>query len=175
MINYGGEDFLEIPGHPGYLASKNGKILSLRRNKKNPYPMLRRQFDRRGYRAVNLCIDGKATKHCVHRLVAAAWLGPPHPQNLLINHKNGLKWDNRAENLEWFSPRENLLHAKQILGVNRDGERSHNAKLKDCDVLQAKRLHATGEYSFSKLGLKFGVDRKAISNAIQGKTWKHLR
>src|SRR3990167_11158931 len=64
----------------------------------------------REYVRVSLRRDRRQTAHPVHRLVADAFLGsrPPGHQ---INHKNGNKTDNRAENLEWVTRNENQLHA----------------------------------------------------------------
>lgn len=77
----------------GGSAFKNGKVLSLRKNTA-------------GYSVVNLAKEGKICTKTVHRLVAIAFL--PNPNNYpFINHINENKEDNRIENLEWCTPRQN--------------------------------------------------------------------
>lgn len=51
----------------------------------------------------------------IHRLVAEAFLGPI-PDGMVVNHKNGIRDDNRLENLEYISQRENIIHARDVLG-----------------------------------------------------------
>lgn len=51
----------------------------------------------------------------VHRLVVTAFISEV-PQNMVINHKNGMKTDNRVENLEIITQQENVLHAINVLG-----------------------------------------------------------
>jgi hypothetical protein len=54
------------------------------------------------------------------------------------------------------------------------GERHHNAKLKEADIVEIRRLHATGEWRLRELGVKFGVDPAHISLIVQRKRWGHV-
>lgn len=77
----------------------------------------RKQYhDKDGYSIV--CLDGK--KHRVHRLVAKTYIDNPDnkPQ---VNHINGVKDDNRVENLEWVTASENLKHAYRVLKCTHSG------------------------------------------------------
>lgn len=57
--------------------------------------------------------DGTYRDELVHRLVAKEFI--PNPDNKeYVNHINGIKSDNRVENLEWVTPSENNLHAREI-------------------------------------------------------------
>lgn len=69
-----------------------------------------------GYFVFHRCVkeDGKIkTKNCVvHRIVALAFVKNPDPEHKSqVNHINGRKEDNRAANLEWTTPQENMIHA----------------------------------------------------------------
>ncbi|WRW34648.1 HNH endonuclease [Staphylococcus phage CF5] len=83
----------------------------------NRYVTKRPRHDKDGYLMISTRKeDGSTTTARVHRLVAEAFI--PNPYNKpVVNHKNGIKDDNRVENLEWATISENTKHGYDVLGV----------------------------------------------------------
>ncbi len=98
---------------------------------------------------LTVCLGAKT--YTAHRVVAMAFI--PNPENKPeINHKNGIKWDNRVENLEWCTRLENVTHA-------RFGGRWH-MKIKDSDVLFIRqKFKELGKHELAKM---FNVDPSYI-------------
>lgn len=108
------EYWRDIPGHPNYQASDLGNIRSKNYHNTGLPKNLNQSKASNGYMRVSLPCGGKPRGVGVHRLVASAWIPNPSAKSQ-VNHKNGDKEDNRVENLEWVSPKENSRHAADIL------------------------------------------------------------
>lgn len=96
-----------------YEIGSDGSVWSLDYNHTGQRKRLRQYLDQDGYPYVFLQNNGKRTKLVIHRAVAKLFLPfprPPFPTPLQVNHKNGKRADNRLENLEWCTSRENTIH-----------------------------------------------------------------
>lgn len=98
------EQWREIPDHPGYWVSSDGRI-------RHPRGFYRPWKLNTGYMQIKI----KHSAHSVHRLVAHAFCSGWF-DGAVVNHRNGVRDDNRAENLEWVSHSRNLRHAYSDLG-----------------------------------------------------------
>jgi len=94
-----------------YEVSSKGRI----RNKKTGRILI--PFLSRGYYKVYLCNDGERKMCPIHRSVARAFIPQTELTMPIVNHINGIKTDNRVENLEWCTLRENSSH-QYLLQVN---------------------------------------------------------
>ena len=115
-------EWRHIPGYEGlYCCSPAGRIKSLERvvkrrdglNHTVPERVLTPVKHTHGYQQVTLCKNGKKERWLVHRLVALTFL--PNPEGLpCINHKNEVKDDNRADNLEWCTTAYNNTYGDRV-------------------------------------------------------------
>lgn len=108
------EMWLPVYEHEGlYEVSNFGRIKRCARTDANRHfwpEMIVRSFSSRKYRRVGLFKDGEQVKHQVHRLVGFSFI--PNPNNLpQINHKKGIRHDNRSWMLEWSTSSSNHKHA----------------------------------------------------------------
>lgn len=118
-----------IPGFEHASASADGHIYSTHPGNRwgGKLHQLKPADNGRGY--LRVMLDKKS--RCVHRLIAATFLGPI-PAGMEVNHKDGDKRNNAASNLEYVTRAENMRHAhKAGLAKARIGERHHKAILSD--------------------------------------------
>jgi len=117
----------------------------------------------------------KRTRTSFHRLVAIAFI--PNPDNLpCVNHKNGIKDDNRVENLEWCTYSENEIHSKDVLKKTYAfGEKSGSAKLTEQKVLAIRRLYSINpKYNRKNIAKKLGIHPFSLNDIHRRKSWKHI-
>lgn len=116
----------QIKGYEGlYEVCSDGAIISMPRQKRLPNGKSCQSKERvlsparigtEGYEFVYLRKNGKSHRHYVHRIVAENFLEDIKSGNV-VNHINGIKYDNHLENLEWCCQSDNVKHATRVLGL----------------------------------------------------------
>lgn len=166
----------QIKDFPGYYINKKGEIFSNKyhpiKNKNNKMQKLKLHLDTNGYLSVMLYKEKIPTRVRVHRIVAETFLVNPEnkPQ---VNHINGNKSDNRAENLEFCSCSENVKHSYSFLHhkicpnmLGKKGQRSPLSKI----VLQIKNGNIIAEfYGTYEAERITGCKQQSICNCCNNK------
>lgn len=162
-----------IEGYEGiYAVSDTGEVMSMN-YKKSKLPGLMTQRIRRRYPSVFLSKPGHKEKNFpVHTLVAAAFIGP-RPLGMAINHKNGIRTDNRVENLEYCTNSRNSKHSFEIGLQCNKGEQHSQHKLTE-DAVRDIRRRAIGAASKRALAIEYGVSYSTIHYVVIGKRWGHV-
>ena len=131
--------------------------------------ILKHAIVRKGYHCVTMSSHGTIARKQVSHLVAAAFIGP-RPSGLLINHKNGVKSDNRVENLEYVTEQENNIHAVRTgLRVAKGRSLHGNAKLSESDV--SIILSLKGVELQRNIASRFGITQSQVSRLHSGEAW----
>lgn len=165
-----------IKDYPNYKVSNMGNVMGKSGN-------ILRPFDRckngpkplRGYLTVHLCSNEVKgfDNHSVHSLVMKTFVGP-RPEGMVINHKNGIRWDNRLENLEYCTQSYNRKQTFILGRQSYRGEKNNSSKLTEDEVKQIVKLYETGLYTYKQLAKKYGLHISGISNIFNGHCWSYL-
>jgi hypothetical protein len=160
----GMEKYKKIRGHEKYSISNLGNI-------KSADTLLSPPVYSTGYKVVKMFNGGKYVRETVHRLVAKEFI--PNLKGLpFVNHINGIKTDNRVENLEWVTNKENHIHAMNT-GLKAKGESHGVSILNNSSVIEIKKLLSDG-LSQRKIAAKYGVCQATIKDINLGVTWRHV-
>lgn len=114
---------------------------------------------------------GRPQNLLVANIVAQAFLGL-RPKNKEIDHVNGDPLDNRVENLEYVTPKENSRRA--IRRITEEERRKRHGTLSEDQVREIRKLHAGGMPP-KKIEKKTGVDSGVIYHIVNGKTYKWVK
>jgi len=116
-------------------------------------------------------IGGKAMR--IHVLVATTFLIRPEGK-MHVNHKNGIKLDNRLENLEWVTPKQNVRHAIENGLMNTRGTNHAHARI---DFNIVKKIRELKQNGFTSPNIKYmlGLDigERHIRDIINRKCWDY--
>lgn len=166
------DEIRRVEGWPEYYISKAGILYSCKRAARalisgGLYP-IKTKLNSRGYPEAGLfrkLDDGTKQRKFfrIHQLVCNAFIDKPADWNEKVyepNHINGIKTDNRVENLEWLTRSENVLHSYHVLG---------REKL-------LRPIYYDGVYygSIVELAKKSGFNQKSINTVLSRGSKKYL-
>jgi hypothetical protein len=143
-----------VPGLPGYEVSNSGSLRNVTTCKVLKLHRLK------GY----ACVTIKGRRQRVHRLVAAAFLGP-RPDGQEVNHLDSVRDHNEPHNLEYVTRSGNMMHAGRAGRLGKAqlrGSANGQAKLSDARMLLLEQLYYLREWTSAELGVAFSVSSSRV-------------
>lgn len=176
------EAWVSIPEYEGiYEASNMGRVRRIYASSREPI-LLSPSSNKHGYLMVTLTRAGKERTMKVHRLVALSFLGQPG-HGLVVNHKDGVKSNNKPSNLEYVTYAENSAHAHRMGLVKLARGADHGSvkkrdrfllgwiktrKVNDDQVALIRQL-AKDRVPQTQIALQFGVTKSFICGVVSGR------
>ena len=180
------EEWRDVPDYEGYYQVSNlGRIKSLTRTYKRKNHngehevkvrerIIRTRVGKNGYAYFVACKPKQKDKTLtVHRLVGLTFLKDSYFEGAIINHINGVRDDNRPENIEWVDYSQNSIHGI-MYGNHKTGSECNWAKLtkEDVDFIRENYEYRGKVWNTCTLAEKFGVDRRSIGDIVNHRRWK---
>jgi hypothetical protein len=165
------EEWRRIADYGGhYQISSFGRVRRIL--KSGGYRLRKTDMSLDGYLRVTLCWEGQRTVRPIHALVFRAF-HQELPSGMTVNHIDAVKTNNRPQNLEAASRKQQGEHAKRMNRYLR-GESHCRAKLTDAQVISIRRLYQSGILGTHRLAKQFGVSQPTIWSVVRGRSWSHL-
>lgn len=154
---------------PQYEISNMGRVRNTSDKKiKNIY-----DNHKSGYIYIQYSNNGKCRSKKLHRLVAELFCDNPDNKET-VNHINGIKSDNRSENLEWLTHLENMKHAYENgLIPAMKGEKNGRAKLTDNLVHEICKDYVNGLHYYDVME-KYNITKNQAEKIYRRTSWKHI-
>lgn len=179
-MNFDNEKWKYIDGYgKDYEVSNFGRVRSWKGNgmvKSRPLEprLLKPNTNRDGYPYITLSKNKIPKSLTVHRIVAKAFV-PNTDNKPCVNHIDGDKENNIADNLEWVTYSENSKHAYNA-GLSNiiKGEKHVGAKLTRENVLDIRAVHNHGWFTQKEISEAYGVSQSKISHIVNRRSWRHI-
>jgi len=159
-----------IAEYPRYAATPDGKIYSFKSDQ-----FLKPIMTPNGYYKVSLCKHGSTKQISIHRIVASLFCKREDGATQ-VNHINGIKSDNRYQNLEWCTASHNMKHAYSMglaKGISKWGESNSCSKLTEVEVEQIITAFMQGK-SQKQVAKLVGVNLNTVRQITSGRTWRSV-
>ena len=173
------EQWVLVNGTDRYYVSNMGRLATLSWKSKSilngQVKVFTPALDANGYYRTMILLDGKFKTIKMHRLVADHWVVNQFnkPQ---VNHNNHDRTDNRAENLEWVTHRENIdhmmTHGRQAMN---NGTKNGMSKLNEDIVRQIRSDYKPHIVMAKDLAKKYEVSLTTIKSILRRKTWASVK
>lgn len=162
--------YKECEEYPDYYVSRCGKVIRGRSKKQ----MKQVPHGKPAYLTIRTCVNNVPKNTKVHRMIALSWLSNDDPDNKIqVNHKDGNKFNNHVDNLEWVTESQNQRHALDT-GLKGKGSELYNSQLDEYQVHEVCKFLVDG-HLVKDVADRFGCSKDIVRKIKAGDTYFHVR